>query len=321
MQARVETRVRSPHAGGVTLLWPDSRPKSTERLWALAELAGRQGGVIAVWQLLDLGFSRSVIKHWVAAKRLHRIHQGVYTLGHAAIGLRGRLMGAVIACGRDAVLSWRSAKAWWAILPSDRGLIDVSDAGRHRRKGIDAHQVRLDPRDRTVHEGIPITTVARSLLDLAGAVPLRRLAKAVETAERLNLFDLVAIQDVLTRTPGHHGHKQLLSLLDDHTPTPMTRSELEDAFWDLVNEENLPRPEGNANVGPYEVDFLWEDQRVIVELDSWGFHGTRQAFERDRERDIELRLLGYTVIRVTERRLTRDRARLAHQLRNLLGLR
>ena len=175
---------------GMTDVWSttrDSRGKLTERLRALATLATRQGGVVAIWQLLDLGFSVDTVQHWLAAKRLHRIHQGVYTLGHAAIGLKGRLMGAVIACGRDAVLGYRSATGWWALLPSDRVLIDVCDAGRHRRKGIDAHQVRRDPRDRTVHEGIPITTVARTLLDLAEVVPEPRLAKAIETAERRHL--------------------------------------------------------------------------------------------------------------------------------------
>jgi very-short-patch-repair endonuclease len=297
------------------------RVKVTERLRALADLAGRQGGVVAMWQLLDLGFSEDTVQRWLACGRLHRIHRGVYALGHEAIGLKGRLMGAVIACGRDAALSHRSAAAWWALLPSDRPLVDVTDAARHRRKGIDAHQMQLHARDLTVHEDIPVTTIARTLLDLAEVVPQRRLAKAVETAERRNLFDLTSVQDVLQRSPGRRGHRQLRSLLSHYTTAPLTRSELEEAFWELVHEEDLPRPQGNASVGPYEVDFLWQDQKVVVELDSWEYHGTREAFERDRERDLELQLAGYTVIRVTHRRLTQDRTRLARQLRTLLGLR
>jgi very-short-patch-repair endonuclease len=297
------------------------RGELTERLRALGELATHQGGVVALWQLLELGFSSDTVHRWLACGRLHRIHRGVYAVGHGALPLRGRLMGAVVACGPETTLSHRDGAGWWAILPTNRARVDVTSPGRHRLPGIDAHRARLDPIDRTVHEGIPITTVARTLLDLAEVVPERRLAQAVETAERRGLFDLNAVEDVLRRSPGRHGQRPLRSVLGHYTPAPLTRSELEDAFWALLKEEDLPRPQPNAAVGPYEVDFLWEDQRLIVERDSWEFHGTKQAFERDRERDLELQLAGYTVIRVTYRRLVQDRKRLASQLRTLLARR
>jgi very-short-patch-repair endonuclease len=298
----------------------DSRAPATTRLWEAAALAERQGGPVARWQLTAMGYGRGAIAHGTASGRLHRIYPQVYALGHAAVGWKGRLMAAVLACGPEAVLSHRSAAAWWAILPSARAVVDVSAPGRHRLRGIEAHRMRLDPRDRTEHEDIPITTVARTLLDLAEVAPTPRLAKAVENAERMKLFDLGAVQDVLERSPGRHGHKQLRSLLSNYTQAPMTRSELEEAFWEFLTEHKLPRPEGNAlAAGIYEVDFLWQEPRVIAELDSWEFHRTREAFERDRERDIELHLAGYTVIRVTARMLTEDRARLARQLTMLLA--
>jgi len=227
-------------------------------------------------------------------------------------------MAAVLACGSAAVLSHRSAAAWWAILPSERARVDVSAPRRHRLGGIDTHEVALDDRDRTEHDGIPITTVARTLLDLAEVVPPRRLAKALENAERMKLFDLGAIDDTLARSPGRHGLKPLRILLSDYRSGQMTRSELEVEFLRFCAAEGFPTPQANGLVGSYEVDMLWEEQRVIVELDSWEYHRTREAFERDRARDIELEAAGYTVIRVTQRLLTRHRARLTAQLRTLL---
>ncbi|HEY7631857.1 MAG TPA: DUF559 domain-containing protein [Thermoleophilaceae bacterium] len=291
----------------------------TTRHRALADLAGRQGGVVALWQLLEIGFSRETIQHWLQSGRLHRIHKGVYSLGHRAIAWKGRLTAAVIACGPEAVVSHRSAAAWWALLPSERAIVDVTAPGRHRRRGIDGHRAELHVCDRTIHEDIPITTIARTLLDLAEVVSPGRLAKAVETAERRNLFDLRAVEDVLARSPGRHGHRQLRSLLADYRCAPTTRSKLEIDFLEFIEEEDLPRPESNASIGGYEVDMLWDQQRVIVELDTWDYHGTHEAFERDRARDIDLQLWGYVVLRITGRRLREERAHVAAQLRTLLA--
>lgn len=273
---------------------------------------------MALWQLLDLGFTRKTVEHWVAAGRLHRVHAGVYALGHKAIAWKGRLIAAVLACGEEAVLSHRSAAAWWAILPSERAIVDVTAPRRHRRRGIDAHAMQLDRQDRTIHDDIAITTIPRTLLDLAEVETPRRLARAIETAERRRLFDLRAVQDVLARSPGRHGHKQLRILLSNYEPAQITRSDLEIEFLELIDEENLPRPLANALVGTHEVDMLWEAQRVIVELDTWDYHGTHEAFERDRARDIELQLLGYIVIRITGRRLRHQRFDVVRQLRALL---
>jgi very-short-patch-repair endonuclease len=323
MQTRAETCAPMPHAGFMADVWSlvhDSRASATTRLREVAALAGRQGGVVARWQLTAMGYGRGAIAHWIASGRLQRVHPEVYAYGHGHIVWRGRLVAAVLACGPEAVLSHRSAAAWWAILPSERAIVDVTSPGRHRLIGIAAHRHQLDPRDRTEHEGVPITTIARTLLDLAEVAPTYRLAKAIETAERTKQLDLSAIQDLLRRSPGRHGHSQLRLLLNRYTQAPLTRSELEETFWRFIEEHDLPRPDGNAGVAGHEVDFLWEQQRVIAELDSWEFHGTRAAFERDRERDLALTLAGYTVIRVTARRLLHDRKRLAQQLKTLLAL-
>jgi len=287
-----------------------------------ADLAGRQGGPIARRQLRDIGWGAGAIDYAVASRRLHPKYPGVYAFGHPHLEWKGRLVAAVLACGESAVLSHRSAAAWWALLPTARALIDVTAHGRHDLEGIDWHSASsLPDGDRTEHEGVPITAISRTLLDLAEVDTRTRLARALDTAERRNLFDLREMRLLLERSPGRRGQRPLRDLLSNYELVQITRSELEAEFLVFLKDENLPRPESNASVGPYEVDMLWRTQRVIVELDTWDYHGTLQSFESDRERDTELQLLGYVVLRVTARRLKRDRARLASQLRRLLVLR
>jgi very-short-patch-repair endonuclease len=286
-----------------------------------AALAARQGGSIAGRQLREIGFSQATIDRWVMSRRLHCKYRGVYALGHPHLEWKGRLMAAVLACGPEALLSHRSAAAWRALLPSARALIDVTSPGRHRLKGIDWHSASsLLDLDRDVCEGIPITSIPRTLLDLAEVETPSRLAKAVDTSERRGLFDLREMKLLLERSHGRRGLKPLLALLSNYELTQVTRSELEAEFLTFLREEQLPQAQSNALVGPYEVDMLWERQRVIVELDTWDYHGTLRSFESDRERDMELQLLGYVVLRVTARRLRSDRKQLAAQLRRVLVL-
>jgi hypothetical protein len=214
-------------------------------------------------------------------------------------------MAAVLACGPDAVLSYLSAGCLWGIARSAGFGIDVTTPrSRRGRVGVRLHEVRnLPAEDRTIRAGIPVSSVARTLLDLAAVLDRRRLQRAVEESQRLGLLHVPAVIQRCEQSNGRRGAPALRSLLVDFRPAPHTRSELEDQFLDLCRESGLPLPATNAVIAGLEVDFLWHDGRLVVELDGYEFHRTRAAFERDRERDAELKLTGYEVVRVTWRRL------------------
>jgi Protein of unknown function (DUF559) len=231
-------------------------------------------------------------------------------------------MAAVLSCGPGALLSHRSAADLWDLLPSSRRTMEVTAPGRSRRRrpGVVVHQTRrLWPEDAAALHGIAVTSVARTLLDLAEIVPRHRLEQAIEQAERIGLFDLGAIQQLLDRSHGRRGARLLRELLTAAVLEPMSRRELERAFLRFCLENDLPRPAVNVVAAGFTVDCLWAAQRLVVELDSREFHGTRAAFERDRERDAALQVAGYRVIRITWARLKREPEAVAEQLKTLLG--
>jgi very-short-patch-repair endonuclease len=199
--------------------------------------------------------------------------------------------------------SARSAAGRWGILATARASIDVTvatRAGRPKRRGIDLHCVRrLDERDVTELDGIPITTVARTLVDLCSVVPDRKVERAFEQAHVLRLIAPGAIEDALERAVGRKtAALRRLVAAESHAPT-LTRSELEEAFLALCRRGGLPDPEVNVQLHGYEVDFLWRKQRRVVELDGYTFHSRRRAFGRDRRKDIDLELAGFPVSRFT----------------------
>jgi very-short-patch-repair endonuclease len=178
---------------------------------------------------------------------------------------------------------------------------------------------RLDEDDRGAREGIPVTSVARTLLDLAAILPLDGLRRAFEQAERMRLLDVRALYAARGRSPRRHGLRALNLLLAEGREPWETRSELERQFVEVCREANLPMPTLNALVAGYEVDAVWMCRRLVVELDGYAFHRTRAAFERDRARDGDLQLAGYRVMRITARRLERDQGEVVAALRVLLG--
>ncbi len=231
-------------------------------------------------------------------------------------------MAAVLACGPGAVLSHRSAARLWGIRPDSRGAVDVmvTGSGRRPRRGIDVHRARaLDPSDLTVIDGIPVTSLPRTLLDLAAVSPRDHVAKAIQQAERKRIFDRRALEHLLQRSPGHRGQRPLRSILTDAVPIePASREELEWRFQQVIHHAGLPRPLINTLVEGFEVDAYWPDHRLIVELDGYETHGTRKAFEADRERDAVLLLAGYRVVRITWRQLTKKPETVVNRLRHLL---
>lgn len=276
------------------------RPHPIDRI--VADLAERQRGVFARWQLLDLGISASMIDNRVRAGRWIIVHAGVYALGHRALRGEAWWLAAALACGREGAASHISGAGVLGLLRDDGTKPHVTVAhGTHRVPGIIVHRSRtLAPQDRIVHDGIPVTSVARTLLDVAATRP-RLIARAVDQADMLELFDLRAVENVLGRNRGHRGVRRLVAAIADHHPgSALSDSVIADMFLELVLAAGLPRPEREVYVLPdHRSDFFWRDAGVIVEADGWGSHGTRAAFRRDRTYDRELQFAGYVALRVT----------------------
>jgi hypothetical protein len=283
--------------------------RATDR--TIASLAGAQHGVAARWQLVALGLGNDAIDGRLARGRLHPLHRGVFAVGHTALKAEGRWMAAVLALGGNAVLSHATAARAWELRPSE-GTIHVTvpgDAGRRRRTGLRVHRSRaLTPSDTTTHRGIPITTPARTIVDLARTLTGRPLEQALDLADRRRLIDFGEFK----RRPIPSSLQAVLSLYT--AGATVTRSEMEERFLALCDEHGLPRPEVNTRIEGEEVDFAWPGQRLIVEVDGYAYHRSPTAFESDRERDVKLVLAGWRVLRFTWTQLTRRPAWVARSV-------
>ena len=266
----------------------------------IARIAARQHGVVSSAQLRLAGMSRPVVSKRANAGRLHRLHRGVYAVGHTRLSFEGRCTAAVLALGDGAVVSHQSAATLWRLLPPSNGPIHVTlpgDGGRGRRAGIAIHRSpSLIAAVTTRRTGIAVTKPARTLRDLHRTVPRPVFRAAVRKALDLRLISSEDLRD----------------------PDDLTRSELERAFLALCRRHRLPHPEVNARVGPYEVDFLWADRGLVVETDGFRHHGDRAAFERERARDALLQSRGFQVLRFTHRQVM-QRTPVVAALRPLLA--
>jgi very-short-patch-repair endonuclease len=306
----------------------------------IARIAARQHGVVSTRQLREAGVGRGAVRVRVEAGRLHRVQQGVYAVGHGGLSRHGRWMAAVLACGTPtaiarrspvwnrppndgggwseldaaipvlefwgAALSHRSAAELWGLLSSRNGAVDVSvrgDGGRARRRGIRLHRSQtLVPAAVTIRSGIPVTTPTRTIADLgnhagrrgAADVSPRELRRAVRQAHVLGLP------------------------LGEGVESDRTRSDLEGDFLQLCRRHRLPAPEVNVRIGRHLVDFLWQARRLVVETDFYGYHSGQAAFQDDRGRDLDLRRLGFTVIRLSEKQVDEEHRRVVEVLRATL---
>lgn len=319
-------RMQSPRAHRVGRFPPDSpveiAPLPIGR--RMAGLAVRQYGVVAARQLVALGVAQQTISDLVADGRLHRMHRGVYAVGHPVLTTRGRWMAAVLAGGPGAALSHASAAALWDLRRSDATIVDVTvpRTGRARRPGVRIHRPRtLRPTEVTTRDGIPVTTPARTILDLA-ALRHIRIERILDQAEILELTDYPTLDAMAEAHRGHGGATRLRTAVRIHLAgTTLTRSDLEERFFKLCDDHGLPRPHVNETPEGREVDFLFEPQRLIVETDSWQFHRTRQAFENDRARDAAHLARGYRTLRITHRALKTDPTSVAATIRTVLQAR
>jgi predicted transcriptional regulator of viral defense system len=289
------------------------------RIDTVIALARRQHRNVTRAQLLALGLSPEAIQRRVRSGRLHREHLGVYSVGTPATTPLELAAAAVLACGDGAVLSHESALALWGQAKRWPETPRVITRSRIRRPGIQTRETALSRKDIRTHHGIRATSLARTLLDCSPSLTRKALARAVNDALRSQYMTQAQLADIAQRNPRHPGTKLISPFVD--TPTAPTRSHLEDAFLEFCAKYGLPRPQVNNVVCGYEVDFLFEPQRLIVELDGWEFHRDRTSFERDRTRDADTAEAGYLTVRITWDRLKIQPRREADRLRGILASR
>jgi very-short-patch-repair endonuclease len=283
--------------------------------------------VVSLGELADLGLGPRGVQHRADAGHLHRLFDGVYAVGHPGVAVDGRRRAAVLACGAGAALSHRSAAALWGLCPDEtrHWHVTVPRSGRVAPPGIVLHTSRaVTPDDVSILRHVCVTTPAWTLVDLAGVLSADRLERAFQEAEVLGLLDVEGVLDALSRCRGRRGTGRVRRLLA--VPSAgVARSELEARFLRLCRAGRLPRPRLNAAVDvggrSMEVDVLWAEQRVVVELDGARFHRTRRGFEADRRRDAALVAAGFVVVRLTWRRVTTDAREVLDELRRVLVLR
>ncbi len=296
----------------------------------MARLAARQHGLVTHRQLLRLGFSSGKIGRSSRAMRLHRVHRGVYSVGHAVISDRGRCLAAAMTCGRGAVVSHQAAAWLWRLVPSCPRLIDVT-IPRHGGKRSEValhHSSTLVPEEHGKFGPLPATALPRTLLDLAATTSPRLTWSAIDRAERQDLLDLAEIDAMLKRRHGHRGAARLRKVLSIYREPGFYRARSERLLQRIAKNAGLQAPAFNTWVEKWEVDAYWAEERFAVEVDGWEAHRTRRAFEDDRLRREEMKLAGIDVFPISARRIEqrpdevgRHLAFLLERRRRELGLR
>jgi len=297
--------------------------KSSAAGQELAALAGRQHGVVSIRQLRRLGYSHRSVGRAVAAGRLHRLHHGVYAVGHTNLSLYGRCLAGVLAAGPRSLLSHYSAGWLLGLVPTRPVPVHATTpVPRKRRDSVRIHHSRtLIEADRTQEQRIPVTSVARTALDLAAGVRFQTLRRLLRRSEELRVFDLEDFLSVLARNRGHRGAVPLGRALSIYEPPRFTRSGLERKFVALAERFGLPQPLTAFVVAGYELDVYWPELRFAVELDVYATHGAHDPFEEDRRRDEELKLAGVELTRITGRRLEREPRQVMERVTRLLDQR
>lgn len=297
-----------------------SRPADVDRV--IAELAGVQHGRVARWQLLDRDLTGSAIDRRRARTLFDTTAPGIYAVGSEASDLDASRMEAVLAAGPDAVLGARSAGDHWQIREDrKRGFVvfaprKLKPLGQVRRRHI-----VLPEDERCRHRDVPVTTVARTQLDLAASLSIEQLRRSITEGEIRRLGSRTPLPVLVDRYPRAPGIGKLRQILSELFGTAITRSELEIIFLELVDRFGLPRPLVNHLVEGYEVDMCWPEARVIVELDGWQTHGRRDQREKDLAKDLRLQQRGWIVIRLSYRQVLEEAERVAAGLATVLSRR
>lgn len=291
----------------------------------ISALARRQYGVVARWQLKERGWGEEEIRWRIGTGRLHRLHAGVYSVGHRVIPKEGWWMAAVLASGPEALLSHHTAAALWGIRGYSGGAVHVTVPHKSTStKRIRRHFSVIPPDERAVEEGIPVTSVHRTIFDLAATVSVDEAVAMIKEAEYLNRWDRLSLPDLLQRYPGKRGSGNLRFALQRLKQEPPGRkhSKLEQRFAPFLRRHRLPLPRFNdwilLGAKRYKVDCHWPHLRLIVELDGWQGHSSRSAFQDDRARDRALHAAGFSVVHLTWNQLDVEPEAVAADLRALL---
>jgi very-short-patch-repair endonuclease len=271
---------------------------------------------------MTAGLSKRAIERRIEAGWLVSLHDGVYAVGHTALTDHSHLLAAVYACGPDALASHRAAGRLWNIMRGTQPIEVTAPRSREPKRTFLVHRSRcIHEEDRATVDAIPVTTLARTLVDLADVLPEKRLADAVHEAEVQRRFDLKRVERVLARLPGRKGrHKLRRVLIAYRDVQPFTRNRAERLVLAICEEHGLPTPQVNKWVNEFEVDFHWPESGLVLEFDGGAVHRTTRAFHEDRRRDRALAARGIHVVRATGPDL-RDGARLARDLEQILAVR
>jgi very-short-patch-repair endonuclease len=283
-------------------------------------LAGRQHGIVKGKQVREAGLTKQGIRRRVEAGWLVPKYHGVYAVGHTAMTHHSHLIAAVYACGEEALASHRAAGKLWGILRGSQPIEVTAPRSREPGKGFILHRSRLiHDEDRTTIDNIPVTSLARTLVDLADVLPEHRLADAVHEAEIRGLFDLKRVKRVLARLPGRKGRHKLRRVLAAYRDVqPFTRSRGERFVLEMCEAHGLPTPRVNTWIGSHEVDFYWPEANLALEFDGAAVHRTTKAFYEDRERDRFLAAQDIEVVRATDRD---EPSALAAELKQIMSVR
>lgn len=287
-------------------------------------LARAQHGVVGLDQLLAIPVTARQVQGRIAAGWLLRLHRGVFAVAGQRLSWRGRWLAAVLACGEGALLSHLSAASLWRLTQPSSGRVDVTlpaPANRRSRAGIRVHRsLTLDESDRVLQEGIPVTSVRRTVLDVASSgVSGRALERLVDEAERLHRVKPSSLIDGTrgSRGPAPTALRELLA--QRRAGSSRTRTELERRFFAICREHRLPNPLVNASLLGLTVDFFWPAAALVVELDGRGSHDTDRGFQDDRDRDSMLAAAGFRTLRFTWWDVERRPQVVAQRVRRVLG--
>jgi very-short-patch-repair endonuclease len=285
----------------------------------LARIAARQHGVVSRRQLIAIGVDDDGIRVRVARGGLHKLYSGVYAVGHVPRTREARWMAAVVACGQGAFLSHLDAAALWGFYYGLGPRVHVTVKWQRSIDGLILHRTRrLDPDETTTRNGIPVTAVARTLVDLTEYLSEDRLLRAMREAEYQRLLDLDALNAAVERAHGRRRLKPLKQAIGLHRPGQIIRGELELRFAELLRGTGVREPEKNVALQvrgkTYVLDCYWPEHRLAVELDGRDGHARELAFESDRRRDAALNAIGIRLLRFTWQRVNYDCAEVLEDL-------
>lgn len=282
-------------------------------------VAGQQWGVIDGRQLRDCGVSEGRARRWRTDGTLHRLWGTVFTFGHASVPPEGLLTAALLYAGEGSALSHATAAWWWGLIDEEPPVIEVSAS--HRRRSLERVKVHQRTHfEHRRHRRFPITSVAQTLLDYSAGADLLSVRQALARADYLRLLDRRALDTLIGQ--GKAGSARLRGALGRHEPAlARTRSRLEAEFIPLCESAGLPLPEINVRVGRWTVDAVWRAEQVVVELDGYANHSTRAQIERDRRKELELRALGFVVIRYSRDQVVHQSGLVAADLSTTLAAR